>query len=223
MIKAAIFDLDGTIIDTLTDLANAGNYVLKKNGYPEHEKDKYRFFVGSGIKNLCIRMLPEDKKEDEEVILKIFDEFNDYYGKHYMDNTKAFDGIEKMLNYFLEQDIKVGVLTNKGHEFTVPMLKKVYGEFPFSVVLGKTDRFPVKPSKECIDYVINELGVKCDECIYVGDSNVDMQTAVNGNIKEIIGVSWGFRPVSELKETGAKYIVDTPKEIIDLVNNLNNI
>ena len=97
-IKAAIFDLDGTIINTLTDLANAGNYVLKKNGFPIHDNEEYRFFVGSGIRNLCIRILPEDKKNDEEWILKIFDQFNEYYGKHYMDNTCAYDGIKGMYN-----------------------------------------------------------------------------------------------------------------------------
>ena len=222
MIKAAIFDLDGTIIDTLEDLANAGNYVLKQNGFEVHDKEKYRFFVGSGIRNLCIRMLPEEKKSDEELINKIFNDFNSYYGKHYMDNTKAYDGVENMLKKLVDMNIKVGVLTNKGHEFTVPILKKVYGDFPFSVILGKTDKFPVKPSKECIDYVMNKLEVSGEECIYIGDSNVDMQTAINGNISEIIGVSWGFRPVEELKQAGAKYIVHSPEEIIDIVNKLNN-
>ncbi|EDS72484.1 HAD family hydrolase [Anaerofustis stercorihominis] len=220
-IKAAIFDLDGTIINTLTDLANAGNYVLKKNGFPIHDNEEYRFFVGSGIRNLCIRILPEDKKNDEEWILKIFDQFNEYYGKHYMDNTCAYDGINEMLDTLIKNDIKVAVLTNKGHEFTVPMLKKVFGEFPFSVILGKTDKYPVKPSRECIMHVIGELDVKSSECIYIGDSNVDMKTAINGDIENIIGVSWGFRPIEELKEAGAKYIVDTPKEIIEIVNKLN--
>ena len=222
MIKAAIFDLDGTIIDTLEDLAQSGNYVLKQNGFEAHDIEKYRFFVGSGIRNLCIRMLPEEKKSDEELINKIFNDFNSYYGKHYMDNTKAYDGVENMLKKLVDMNIKVGVLTNKGHEFTVPMLKKVYGDFPFSVILGKTDKFPVKPSKECIDYVMNKLEVSGEECIYIGDSNVDMQTAINGNISEIIGVSWGFRPVEELKQAGAKYIVDSPEAIIDIVNKLNN-
>ncbi|WP_329384656.1 HAD family hydrolase [Anaerofustis butyriciformans] len=222
MIKAAIFDLDGTIIDTLEDLAQAGNNVLKQNGFEVHDIEKYRFFVGSGIRNLCIRMLPEEKKSDEELINKIFNDFNSYYGKHYMDNTKAYEGVENMLNKLIDMNIKVGVLTNKGHEFTVPMLKKVYGDFPFSVILGKTDKFPVKPSKECIDYVMNKLEVSGEECIYIGDSNVDMQTAINGNISEIIGVSWGFRPVEELKQAGAKYIVHSPEAIIDIVNKLNN-
>lgn len=222
MIKAAIFDLDGTIIDTLDDLAKTGNYVLKQNGYPVHDEEKYRFFVGSGIKNLCIRMLPDEDKNDEALVSRIFDEFNEYYGKHYMDHTKAYNGIESMLKKLVNMNIKVGVLTNKGHEFTVPMLKKVYGDFPFSVILGKTDKFPVKPSKECINYVIDKLNVSPNECIYSGDSNVDMQTAINGNITERIGVSWGFRPVEELKQAGAKYIVNSPDEIINIVKNLND-
>ena len=220
-IKAAIFDLDGTIINTLTDLANAGNHVLKQNGFPVHDVEKYRFFVGSGIRNLCIRILPEDKKEDENLILDIFNQFNAYYKDHSMDSTCAYDGINDMLEEISKRGIKTAVLTNKGHEFTVPMLKKVFGDFPFDVILGKTDKYPVKPNRGCIMHVINELGVKGSECIYAGDSNVDMQTAINGDIEDIIGVSWGFRPVSELKEAGAKYIVNFPKEIVEIIDNLN--
>lgn len=221
-IKAAIFDLDGTIINTLVDLANAGNTVMERMGFPTHPVEKYNYFVGSGIYNLARRILPEEKKEDEDLVRDVFNQFNKEYGMHYMDNTRAYDGMEEMLDELQSRGIKVGVLTNKGHEFTVPMVKKVYGDYPFKVVLGKTDKFPVKPDRALVKHVINELGVTPDECIYIGDSNVDMMTAKNGDIEEIIGVSWGFRSVEEIKEAGARYIVDSPGEIIEIINKIES-
>ena len=219
-IKAAIFDLDGTIINTLVDLANAGNTVLERMGLPTHPIEKYNYFVGSGIYNLARRILPEELKSDEDLVKKVFDQFNAEYAIHYMDNTAAYEGMKETLDELRSMGIKVGVLTNKGHEFTVPMVKKVYGDYPFEIVLGKTDRFPVKPDRGLIMHVINEMSVTPEECIYIGDSNVDMMTARNGEIEEIIGVSWGFRTVEELTEAGAKYIIDTPGEIIEVIEKI---
>ena len=221
-IKAAIFDLDGTIINTLVDLANAGNTVLERLGFPTHPVEKYNFFVGSGILRLSRRILPDDRKDDEELVQEVFRQFNEEYGAHYMDNTCAYEGMEDTLLKLRDMGIQCAVLTNKSHEFTVPMVKKVYGDYPFSVVLGKTDRFPVKPDRGVIKYVIDEMGVTPDECIYIGDSNVDMMTARNGEIEEIIGVSWGFRPVDELVESDAKYIIDSPDEIIDVIEKIES-
>lgn len=221
MIKAAIFDLDGTIINTLADLAQAGNNTLKTYGYKTHEVDEYRFFVGSGMRKLCQRILPEDKSKDDEFVDNFLLDFNKYYNEHYMDNSDAYDGIKEMFDNLKEKNIKTGVLTNKNNEFTQPMIKKVFGSYPFSCVLGKTDRFPVKPNKGSVMHVMEEMKVSPSECIYVGDSNVDMKTAQNGEISQIIGVSWGFRPTKELKEAGAKYIVNEPMEIIEIINTLN--
>ena len=217
-ISAAIFDLDGTIINTLLDLANAGNTVLRELGFPTHPVDDYRLFVGSGILRLSRRILPDDRKDDEELVQEVFRRFNREYGEHYMDNTCAYDGLEEVLEELRKRNIKVGILTNKSHEFTVPMVKKVYGDYPFELVLGKTDMFPVKPDRALIRHVIDEMGVSADECIYLGDSNIDMITAKNGDIEEIIGVSWGFRSVEEIKEAGARYIIDEPAQILEIID-----
>ena len=211
MIKAVIFDLDGTLLDTLEDLANACNYALEVCGFKIHNVNDYKRFVGSGRYKLIERIVPAEYKNSEEVINKVLGLFDEYYGKHMMDMTKPYPGIVNMLEELKKNNIKLAVVSNKPHEFAESVVKKYFGE-TFDIAYGQRPNHPVKPDPKTVYEVIEYLGVNKDECIYVGDSDVDVNTAKNANVK-VVGVSWGFRGTGELKEAGADYIIYTPQEI----------
>lgn len=214
MYKAVIFDLDGTLLNTIDDLANACNYALKVCGFPIHEVEKYNHFVGDGRYKLIERILPEDSK-DSSTIDKVLSLFDEYYERHMIDMTKPYNGICKMLDQLKDNDIKLAVVTNKPHEFAVDIVKNFFGE-KFHITLGNRKDIPTKPNPHSVNEVIELFNIKKEQCIYVGDSNVDVQTAKNADIK-CMGVAWGFRGTGELKEAGADIIVNNVQELIDVI------
>ena len=190
MIKSIIFDLDGTLLNTIEDLANACNYALTTLGYKTHEVEKYKTFVGNGRYKLVERMLPEDRRDMENIekALKLFDT---YYEKHMIDMTKPYDGIMEMLDSLINRGINIAVVSNKPHEFTTEVVKNYFGD-RFKVVYGHKKNTKEKPDPWAVLEVIEEFNVNKDECLYIGDSEIDINTAKNAGVKSV-GVEWGFR------------------------------
>ena len=214
MIKSIIFDLDGTLLNTLEDLANACNYALTTLGYKTHEVEKYKTFVGNGRYKLVERMLPEDRRDMENIekALKLFDT---YYEKHMIDMTKPYDGIMEMLDSLINRGINIAVVSNKPHEFTTEVVKNYFGD-RFKVVYGHKKNTKEKPDPWAVLEVIEEFNVNKDECLYIGDSEIDINTAKNAGVKSV-GVEWGFRGKGELEAAGANYIVNKPEQILEIL------
>ena len=215
MIKAVIFDLDGTLLDTLEDLANASNYALETCGFKTHPVNDYKRFVGSGRYKLIERIVPDEHKNNEEIIERVLGFFDEYYGEHMVDMTKPYSGIIEMLEELKEREIKLAVVSNKPHEFAGKVVKRYFGNI-FEIAYGQRPNHPTKPDPKTVYEVMNVLGVSNDECIYVGDSDVDISTARNAEVKSV-GVAWGFRGTGELEAAGADYIIHNPKELIKLL------
>lgn len=214
MIKGIIFDLDGTLLNTIEDLANACNYSLSTLGYKTHEVEKYKTFVGNGRYKLIERMLPEGNRnvENIEKALKLFDY---YYEKHMIDMTKPYEGIIDILDKLIDKEINIAVVSNKPHEFTTEVVKSYFGN-RFKVVYGHKKDTKEKPDPWAVIEVINEFNVNKEECLYVGDSEVDINTAKNAGVKSV-GVEWGFRGRDELEKAGANYIIENPEEILGIL------
>lgn len=206
-----IFDLDGTLLDTLQDLANAVNHAMREMKYPERTVDEVRRFIGNGIRMLIKRAAPQGiSVEDYEKTLAVF---TAYYLDHISDFTKPYDGIAEVIKTLKSKGCKVAVVSNKADEAAKKVVKDYFGDI-FDMVVGKMDRFPSKPEPDSVLYVIETLGADKDKCIYSGDSEVDVQTAHNAGLP-CVGVTWGNRDVSELIAAGAEYIVEKPNEILE--------
>ncbi len=206
-----IFDLDGTLLDTLQDLANAVNHAMRQMNYPERTVDEVRRFIGNGIRMLIKRAAPQNiSDEDYDKTLAIF---TAYYLEHIADFTKPYDGITDVIETLRQKGCKVAVVSNKADEAAKKVVKDFFGDI-FDLVVGKMDRFPSKPAPDSVLYVIETLGVNKVKCVYSGDSEVDVQTAHNAGLP-CVGVTWGNRDVTELIAAGAEYIAEKPSEIIE--------
>lgn len=206
-----IFDLDGTLLDTLQDLANAVNHAMREMKYPERTVDEVRRFIGNGIRMLIKRASPQGiSDKDYEKTLAIF---TAYYLEHIADFTKPYDGIAEVIKTLKSKGCKVAVVSNKADEAAKKVVKDYFGDI-FDMVVGKMDRFPSKPEPDSVLYVIETLGSDKDKCIYLGDSEVDVHTAHNAGLP-CVGVTWGNRDVSELIAAGAEYIAEKPNEILE--------
>ena len=209
MYKYAIFDLDGTLADTLMDLANAVNYALKENGFNTHPAEDYKQMVGSGVINL---IKVASGCDDEATVNSIKACFDEYYSCHIVDNTSEYPGGEKMLMDLQAKGVQLAVLSNKSHMFVGTILKHLFPLVSFKVAWGKKVGFPVKPNPQSVNAVLKELDADKSQTVYIGDSNVDVLTAKNGEIA-FIGCSWGFRGKDELREAGATVIANSCEEL----------
>lgn len=214
MIKAVIFDLDGTLINSIFDLADSTNHALKKFGFPTHDIEAYKIFVGDGMPKLIERALPKFKR-DNETIATVLEEFLAYYRKHYLDKTVLYDGIFELLKDLQKSGYKLCVVSNKSNEMTTEILNNLF-EIKFNAFSGKKDGYKAKPDPKLTLEIINSIGVNPNECAFIGDSGMDMQTAVNANCLPI-GVLWGFRGKEELLQNGAEYLVNKPNEILEIL------
>ncbi len=205
-----IFDLDGTILDTLLDLANAMNFALRAKEYPERTVDEIRGFIGNGIKMLVKRAVPTGT--DEADYAETLEIFRKYYLEHIADNTKPYYGIIDVINELKTAGCKVAVVSNKAHEAAQEVVKRFFGNL-FDEVVGKMDKFPSKPEPDSLFYTIKALGANLEDCVYIGDSDVDVLTAHNAGLP-CIGVTWGNRDEAVLIASGAEHIARTPKEIL---------
>ncbi len=215
MIQLVIFDLDGTLLDTIDDLAVSANYALRTHGYPEHKLSAYRFFVGNGITKLIERALPEEARQ-ESTILKLREEFVEYYQRHKTDLTHPYPGIPELLKELQSRHIQLAVASNKYHQGTLELIYHFFGQDLFSIVLGQRENIPVKPNPAIVYDILQHTGAGKEVTLYVGDSGVDMQTAANSGLTSV-GVSWGFRPRQELEENGACHIIDQPQQLCTLL------
>ena len=218
MIKAVIFDLDGTLVNSLGDLAASTNYALKQFGFPTHETEKFRYFVGDGMPKLIERALPENRR-DEATQKSILSVFMNHYREHYADNTTEYDGIKELLFALHKKGIKTAVVSNKADEMTKTVVEKIFGN-SFCIIAGKKPGYAPKPNPELTLDTIKKLGVKPYECIFAGDSGMDAKTAVNTGCVAV-GVLWGFRTENELRENGAEYIIKKPNELLVILEELN--
>lgn len=214
MYKLAIFDLDGTLLDTIEDLANACNYALKSHGYTTHEIYKYKTFVGDGVYKLIERILPEGCR-DEVTKEKLKGTFDEYYEEHNMDCTKPYEGICEILDELRNSGIHTAVVSNKPNEFTKYLVDKMLGS-SIELAYGQRTGIPTKPNPHTVEEVIEHFGIAKEECIYIGDTNVDILTGKNAGVKTI-GVLWGFRSKEELASAGADYIVEAVRELKNII------
>ncbi len=214
MIKAVIFDLDGTLVDSVADLCNSANFALRKYGLPEHELYKYNYFVGHGMAKLIETIIPK-KALNKENFQKVYDAFIEHYSANYLVNTAPFDGIIESLKTLKENGIALAVLSNKKDEFTQRIAKELFGDL-FDIVLGKKEGCPLKPDPASTLDILNRFGVISAECAFLGDSGVDIETAVNSGCLPV-GVLWGLRTAEELRNSGAKHLIHNPTEIASFI------
>lgn len=208
-----IFDLDGTLTNTLADLNDSVNHALRKNGLPERTIDETRRFVGNGVRRLIDLSVPEGT--DEAVTERCFAEFKEHYKTNLMNKTRPYDGIPEMLKRISDAGLKMAVVSNKSHEAVVEIVRYYFGEY-IRIAVGQMDGMEKKPHPDSVYYALDKLGSLKENAIYVGDSEVDCLTAQNAGLP-IIGVVWGFRGRALLEEKDADYIIDTPKEIFDIL------
>jgi phosphoglycolate phosphatase len=210
-IKLVIFDLDGTLLDSLEDIAEGVNYALHQTGHPSHPIPSYKLFVGNGIAKLFERALPEGISGDDK-IASMRKHFTDWYQNHMTDATRPFAGLPELLTELHQKGIKLAVASNKYHEATVQLVAHYFPTLPFVAVFGHRKGFPTKPNPAIVHEILELSGIAASQTIYVGDSGVDMQTAINSNTIAC-GVSWGFKPRSELESFHPTFLVDTPAEL----------
>ena len=216
MIKLAIFDLDGTLLDTLGDIAGACNHALTVCGCPTHEVGEYKMFVGSGIMNLFRRALPEEQRT-EGMVMKMRDAFVQYYDVHKDDMTRPYPGIEGLLDELTAKGIRLAVASNKYQEATEELVTRYFGTYRFACVLGQREGHPIKPDAGIIfEAMASCEGVRPHEVIYCGDSDVDMQTGINAGVRTV-GVTWGFRSREELAAYSPCLLADNPEEIHNFI------
>ncbi len=211
--QAIIFDLDGTLLNTLEDLADSVNHVLKENDFPLRTLEEVRCFVGNGIRNLIERSVPQ--KTSIEIIDKVYQEFITYYKTHCMEKTKPYDGILTLLNNLKKSGCKTAVVSNKAN-YAVQILCEKYFNNLLDISFGEQEGIPKKPAPDLVYKALNTLHINPENAVYIGDSDVDIITARNANMEEII-VNWGFRDTDFLKNYGAKIIVSSPKEIEEII------
>lgn len=213
MYKAVIFDLDGTLLNTLTDLAGAVNFALRSFSFPERTESEVRAFIGNGVVKLMERSTPEGTdKETQAECLKVF---RKYYLEHMSDNTVPYEGVTALLKALKKKGIKTAVVSNKLHTAVTELCDSYFPSL-IDIPLGVNEESERKPSPVNVIKAMNFLGSDCESTIYVGDSDVDVETA-HGTELRCIGVTWGFRNKSFLSEKGCDFIVDTPEEILNLV------
>ena len=214
MIKAVLFDLDGTLVNSLNDLADATNFALEYLGFPTHEVEKFKYFVGDGIPKLIERVLPAEKC-DEEHKNKCLELFFQYYSVHFADKTKVYTDVPELVNQLKKQGIAMAVVSNKAQEMTNLVVNKLYGD-TFDLVLGKREGVPAKPDPAMLKLAASEIKIRPENCAFIGDSGMDMAAAVGAGMLPI-GVLWGFRTEEELKSNGAEYILNNPKDIFRII------
>ena len=215
MKKLVIFDLDGTLLDTIADLAESANHALKQLGYPTRDVEKIRTFVGNGVNKLLFRALPDEEKTEENMI-RMRTHFVPYYDAHNADLSAPYPGIVALLEELQAKGLRMAVASNKYQEATVKLVKHYFPMIDFVEVLGQREGINVKPDPTIVFDILKKAGVSKEETLYVGDSGVDMQTAINAGV-DAIGVTWGFRPRTELEDFHPMGLIDQAEELLGFV------
>lgn len=214
--KAVIFDLDGTLVDSLADLSDSVNLMLESYGFPTHEMEQYRYFVGNGSKKLMERTLPRDKAASAEFVEEALVKYKAIYKERLLEKTRPYNGVRELLAELKSRGIPLAVCTNKHNDAALTIVKILFAPGTFEEVLGDRPGFPKKPNPATPLEIASHLGVKPDEVAYLGDTSVDMETAVHAGFLPV-GVLWGFRPEEELVKNGAKVLLKEPLELLEKV------
>ena len=215
MKKLVIFDLDGTLLDTIDDLGEAANYALRTLGYPERRREEYYLLAGRGITNLLKGALPAGQDTEETVAL-IRKHFLAFYNVHLCDRTHPYSGIPTLLEHMTTAGVHAAVASNKFQAGAETVVGHFFPAIPFISILGQREGYPIKPDPGIVDLCMKAAGVSRDEVLYVGDTNVDMQTGLNAGV-DTVGVTWGFRSRQELEACHPLAVVDTPEELEKLI------
>lgn len=212
MKKLVIFDLDGTLLNTIADLGDACNYALRTLGYSEHALATYNYMVGNGVRKLIERAEPD---ADQETVERLLNLFRQYYDEHSTDHTAPYPGIPELLAKLHENGVAIAVATNKYQAAVDKIIPHFFPDIPFVAILGQIDDRPVKPDPSIVFAALNEHPTPKADVLFVGDSAVDIETARRACV-ESVGVTWGFRPMSELRGAYADHIVSDPAEILTI-------
>ena len=215
MKKLVIFDLDGTLLDTIADLAMATNFALKQLGYPTHDAKTIRTFVGNGINKLLERSLPTNEQA-EDTVMKMRMHFVPYYDEHNADLSAPYPGIETLLEILQEKGVMLAVASNKYQEATGKLVAQYFPTISFVEILGQREGIAVKPDPTIVFDILKKANVSPEEVLYVGDSGVDMQTAKNAGV-DAVGVTWGFRPRIELESFQHLGLIDQAEELLNFI------
>ncbi len=217
--KLILFDLDGTLADSLQDLADSCNYALRCSGFPTHTTKQYRYLVGQGVQRLLLDATPPVAHADPQQ-QRLRRDFDTYYQQHFLDHTQLYPGIFSLLQTLHTNGFRLGVLSNKPDSFVQMIVERLSLTPLLDTYAGQKEGVPRKPDPSAVFQMMASLHCKTYETCYVGDSNVDIQTAQRAGVHSI-GVSWGFRGKLELVQSGADYVVDTPSELLSVIQLLN--
>lgn len=215
MKKLLIFDLDGTLVDTIADLAAACNYALRQCGFPTHHLSTYKFYVGNGVGKLIERSLPSEDASPE-AISRVRQVFTEYYDEHNIDNSKPYDGIPELLKHLNDMGIKMAVASNKYQGATEHIITNLFPYIPWVAIEGQKSNINIKPDPSIVFQILSKSPTPKKDVIFVGDSGVDMETAQRACI-DSVGVTWGFRPESELIANYAGHIIHKPAELLQII------
>ena len=215
--RAAIFDLDGTLVNSLDDLADSANAMLSSYGFPTHPVDPYRYFVGNGSRKLIERCLPKEQGSDPAFVDEALARYKEIYAQHTQDKTRPYDGIQDMLDELQRRHIPLGICTNKHQSAAEDIVNAMFPAGTFQSIMGDQPSLPRKPDPKKVLMIAEKFGVGPSAVAYFGDTSVDMDTAKNAGFFPV-GVLWGFRPKEELVEHGAKVLLETPMELFEHVD-----
>jgi phosphoglycolate phosphatase len=211
-----LFDLDGTLLDTLDDLADSMNAALHSLGFPQHDRGAYRLFVGDGVENLVRRAIPAPHLGDDDLVRDAVKLMREEYGRRWHTRTRPYDGIGELLESAAARGVKCAILSNKPHAAVLDVVGHFFPGYRFAAVFGARPGIPIKPDAGAALEVAATLGVNPEGILYLGDTNTDMLTAVAAGMYPV-GVLWGFRDADELKAAGARVLVDHPREVLPLL------
>ncbi|MCK4623702.1 MAG: HAD family hydrolase [Phycisphaerae bacterium] len=213
--QAVLFDLDGTLLDTIDDLADSMNAALERLGCPGHGVDEYRLFVGDGVDTFARRVLPEDR-QDEPIVARCVELLQAEYANRWNVKTRPYDGVAEMLNGLAARGLAMAVLSNKPDDSTKLCVANLLPDWRFDMVQGVADGFTPKPDPAGALKIAETIGIAPGEFLYLGDTNTDMQTATAAGMYPV-GATWGFRPADELSANGAKTLINHPTDLLKLI------
>lgn len=219
MIRAVIFDLDGTLADTISAIREGINLTMQKHGFAEHTDDEVRGFINNGARELVRRAMPKELQQDEDAVTRVYADYNDFYGMTYHHTKVTYKGIPEMILALRKRGLKIAVLSNKQDPYVKKLCQQLLPEGSYDaaqgVILGK----PTKPNPYLSELVAAQIGVSPSECLMIGDSDVDVKTARMVGMAHI-GVSWGYRSSEFLLENGAETVVDTPQMLLETIEKM---
>jgi len=214
--RAVLFDLDGTLLDTLADIADAMNAALAGFSLPVHPTAAYRRFVGDGVQTLARRATPPARRGEAGLNEQLARAFRERYAERWQLKTRPYPGVPELLDALTQRRVALAVLSNKPHEFALATVERYLARWPLSPVFGTREGVPKKPDPRAVDPVLAALPVPRELWLYVGDSNTDMRTARACNMTAV-GVTWGFRDAEELSSAGAEHLIDEPAQLVELL------